>query len=69
MENRMTTSNIRKRRRELELSQYQLEFLTGINQSKLSLAERGFRNLDDGEKRKLAKVLHMEITEIFDSEE
>ena len=63
----MTVSNIRKRRRELELSQYQLEFLTGINQSKLSLAERGLRNLDDGEKRKLAKVLQMEITEIFNN--
>ncbi|GAG24193.1 unnamed protein product, partial [marine sediment metagenome] len=31
--------------------------------------ERGLRNLDDGEKRKLAKVLQMEIAEIFDNEE
>lgn len=60
---------IRKRRRELEFSQYQLEFLTGINQSKISLAERGLRNLDENEKRKLAKALQMEITEIFDNEE
>jgi len=50
----------KKQRLELELTQYDVEKLTGIRQSKLSLVERGFRVLNSGESQKLCKVLRLE---------
>ena len=50
----------KKQRLELELTQYDVEKLTGIRQSKLSLVERGFRVLDSEESQKLCKVLRLE---------
>jgi len=50
----------KKQRLELELTQYDVEKLTGIHQSKLSLIERGFRVLSSEESQKLCKVLRLE---------
>ena len=50
----------KKQRLELELTQYDVEKLTGIRQSKLSLVERGFRVLDSEENQRLCKVLRLE---------
>ena len=49
----------KKQRLELELTQYDVEKLTGIRQSKLSLVERGFRVLNSEENQRLCKVLHL----------
>ena len=59
-------NKVRKKRRELEFSQYEIEKLTGITQSKLSLIEQGYREASPEEKRQLAKVLKSEICELFD---
>ena len=59
-------NKVKKRRLELEFSQYQLERLTGINQSKLSLIEAGYREPTHEEKKKIAKVLRTEIHELFE---
>jgi len=56
----------KKRRLELEFTQYQVEKLTGINQSKLSLIEGGHREPTPEEKKKIAKVLRTEIHELFE---
>ncbi len=58
-------NNFKKRRLELELTQYEIERKTGISQSKLSLAERGFRSLSSDEKRELSKVLQMQEKKLF----
>lgn len=50
----------KKQRLELELTQYDVEKLTGIRQSKLSLVERGFRILNSEENQKLCKALRLE---------
>jgi len=57
-------NKLKKKRIELEMSQYQLELLSGVSQAKISLVERGFRNLNDDERRKLAKVLHLKEKEL-----
>ena len=59
-------NKVKKRRLDLEFSQYQLEKLTGINQSKLSLIEAGYRNPTPEEKKKIAKVLRTEVQELFE---
>lgn len=59
-------NKIKKRRLELEFTQYQVEKLTGINQSKLSLIEAGYREPAPEEKKKIAKVLRTEIHELFE---
>ena len=59
-------NKIKKRRIELEFTQYDLEKLTGINQSKLSLIEGGYRDPSPEEKKRLAKTLRAEIQELFD---
>ena len=59
-------NKVKKRRLELEFTQYQLEKLTGINQSKLSLIEAGYRNPTPEEKKKIARVLRAEIQELFE---
>jgi len=61
-------NKIKKRRLELEFTQYDLEKLTGINQSKLSLIEGGYREPSSEEKKKIAKVLRAEIQELFESD-
>ena len=60
-------NKIKRRRLELEFTQYQLEKLTGINQSKLSLIEAGYREPTVEEKKKIAKVLKIEAQELFGS--
>ena len=59
-------NKVKKRRLDLEFSQYQLEKLTGINQSKLSLIEAGYRNPTPEEKKKIAKILRTEVQELFE---
>ena len=60
-------NKIKKRRLEFEFTQYDLEKLTGINQSKLSLIEAGYREPTAEEKKKIAKVLRAEAQELFKS--
>lgn len=63
-------SRLKKRRFELGLSQYDIEKICGISQSRFSLAERGYRVLSLGEKKKIARILQMEMHELFpDNEE
>jgi len=63
-----TMNKIKKRRLELEFTQYQVEKLTGINQSKLSLIEAGYREPTAEEKKKIARVLRTEAQELFDTD-
>ena len=57
---------MKKRRLELELSQYEIEKLTGIAQTKISLIERGYREPSSDERKKLAKALRLEVKELFE---
>ena len=59
-------NKVKKRRLDLEFSQYQLEKLTGINQSKLSLIEAGYREPTPEEKKKIAQVLRTKAQELFE---
>lgn len=59
-------NQIKKRRLELEFSQYEIEKLTGISQTKLSLIERGYREPSSDERKKLAKALRLEVKELFE---
>jgi len=61
-------NKVKKRRLELEFTQYQVEKLTGINQSKLSLIEAAYRKPTAEEKKKIAKVLRAEIQELFEQD-
>lgn len=61
-------NKVKKRRLELEFTQYQIEKLTGINQSKISLIEAGYRGPTAEEKKKIAKVLKTEVQELFESD-
>lgn len=58
-------NKLKKRRLELELTQYDIEKLIGISQSKLSLFEGDYRIPKPEEKRKLAKVLRAETKNLF----
>lgn len=57
---------VKKRRFELGFSQYEVEKLSGIPQSRISLIEKGYRQPSMEEKKKLAKTLRAEIQELFD---
>lgn len=59
-------NRIKKRRLELEFTQYDIEKLSGINQSKLSLIEAGYREPTPEEKKKIAKVLRTDVQELFE---
>ena len=61
-------NKVKKRRLELEFTQYQIEKLTGINQSKLSLIEAGYRKPTPEEKKKIAKILRTEVQELFEQD-
>lgn len=58
-------NKIKQRRFELQFSQYEVERLSGILQSRISLIERGYREANSEEKKKLAKVLKTEPRELF----
>ena len=47
------------------LNQWDISIKTGIPQSKLSLVERGYIDLREDEKKKIAKVLGYKVAEIF----
>ena len=47
------------------LSQYDIAIKTGIHRSRLSLAERGYVNLNEVEKKKIAKILNCKPEELF----
>ena len=47
------------------LNQWDISVKTGIPQSKLSLVERGYIDLREDEKRKIAKALSCKVTDIF----
>lgn len=61
-------NKLKKKRIELELTQYDVEKLTGISQSKLSLFEGDYREPNESEKKKIARVLRAEKQELFDKE-
>lgn len=52
---------IRKRRLISELTQYDMEKLTGISQARLSLIERGYRKPNPEELKKLSEVLKIQV--------
>ena len=52
-------------RAEKGITQFDLRIKTGINQSKISLAENGYIELRDDEKEKIAKALNCKVTDIF----
>lgn len=64
MSNRL--KEIRARRR---VTQFQLRLMTGIHQSKLSMAENDFIELTEQEKKKLAKALGVSVNGIWPGEE
>jgi len=56
---------LRSRRRELDLSQYDVSKASGVAQVKISLAERGLVNLNEWEKSKISEVLGVPVPELF----
>ena len=51
------------------LNQWDISVKTGIPQSKLSLVERGYIDLREDEKKKIAKVLGCKVADIFPDNE
>ena len=47
------------------LNQWDISVKTGVPQSKLSLVERGYIDLREDEKKKIAKVLNCKVADIF----
>ena len=62
-------SPLREKRFFAEVSIYELGLKTGIQPSKISLIERGYKAPSPDEKKKLAIALGCETTEIFPAEE
>lgn len=58
--------NIRLVRLLKNLSQWEIARLTGISQCRISLVERGYIALDETEVKKIAQVLRVEVSDIFD---
>lgn len=56
---------VRKRRKELGISQEELAFRAGLNRSYIADIERGTRNVALTNIAKLAKALGLEIHELF----
>ena len=61
----MKKNNLRKIRREQDISQYELAFRTGLVQSTLSLIENHLQSPNDGQKRKIALALRSPVEVIF----
>lgn len=58
-------NNLRVIRAKNRVAQFQLRLMTGIHQSKLSLAENDLIELADQEKKKLAKALGVSVKDIW----
>jgi transcriptional regulator with XRE-family HTH domain len=58
-------NKLRKRRRELDLTQLELERRTGIHQTKISILEAGIRQPTPAERKRLARVLRSKISDLF----
>jgi len=58
-------NKIKRRRLELELNQHDVAKLSGISQTKISLFENDYRKPSPKEKNKLAKVLNVDVPELF----
>ncbi|MDY6951019.1 MAG: helix-turn-helix transcriptional regulator [Thermodesulfobacteriota bacterium] len=56
---------IRARRR---VTQFELRLKTGIHQSKISLAENGYVQLQPKEQKKIARALNVDVGEIWGQE-
>ena len=56
---------LRLRRLEKNWSQYHLAFLTGVPQTRISYAERGYPTLAVKEKAKIAECLNLPVEELF----
>jgi transcriptional regulator with XRE-family HTH domain len=52
-------------RAEKRITQFQLRLMTGIHQSKLSMAENDLIELANQEKAKIAKALDVNVNEIW----
>jgi DNA-binding XRE family transcriptional regulator len=61
-------NNLRVARAKRRMTQWQLRVLTGINQTKLSLAENGLVELRQEEKTKIARALGDPVHEIWPQE-
>ena len=59
-------NKVKKRRLELEFTQYDVEKLSRIKQSRLSLIEAGYRRPNNEEEKILAKVLRTDVQELFE---
>lgn len=55
-------------RAEKRVTQFQLRLMTGIHQSKLSMAENDLIKLTEDEKKRLSKVLGVPVNEIWQAE-
>ncbi len=58
-------NNLRKMRREKEITQYELELRTGIHQSYLSIMEKGYRKPSLSQMSLIAKGLNCDVKEVF----
>ncbi len=52
-------NKIKKRRLDLELTQFDIEKLSGISQTKISLIENDYREPSPEEKKKLSRILRV----------
>ena len=58
-------NNLGKLRKDRRLSQYDLEIATGISQARLSLLERGYRELTASDVEALCGALGVRPSELF----
>jgi DNA-binding XRE family transcriptional regulator len=62
-------NNVRRTRRDRELSQYQIARDAEISQATLSLVERGFKDPSKETKRRIAKALKCRVSEVFPNDD
>lgn len=64
----MSTNNIKERRKELKLTQYDLASITGLSYSYISHLEKGVRiNPSYSAMKKIANAFNCEISDIFEN--
>lgn len=61
-------NNLRVIRAKNRITQFQLRLMTGVHQSKLSMAENDLIQLAEQEKAKIAKALGVSVNEIWRNE-
>jgi len=59
-------NNLRIIRAKMRITQWQLRLMSGVNQTKISMAENDLIQLSLDEKKKLAKALGVSVSDIWE---